>query len=319
MQPNTHTRDGARIELFANINLLTELDLANDLKAEGIGLYRSEFPFIVRSAFPSEEEQRIVYSRLFNAMQDKPVYIRTLDIGGDKVLPYLNIPAEDNPELGLRSIRFSLRHRDIFDQQLRAILRSGVHSAQLGIMFPMISSIDEFLAARQAVLSARDALETEGLSFHRDPAIGAMVETPALVHIIDELAREVDFLSIGTNDFIQYLLAVDRTNESVASYFQPHHPSVLRALAHIVNVARRYETPISVCGEVAHQKDFIPFLIGIGVRRLSVDPQFLPATQKQIRKIDTGCAQAYAKHALTVSTLSEMKDVNLTYRFFDDS
>lgn len=310
MQPMTHTRDGARIELYANINLLTELELANDLKAEGVGLYRSEFPFIVRSAFPSEEEQRIVYSRLFEAMQDKPVYVRTLDIGGDKVLPYLNTPTEDNPELGLRSIRFSLQHRDIFDQQLRAILRAGAYSERLGIMFPMISSIDEFQAARQAVLSAQAALDAEGLEFHRHPDIGAMVETPALVHIMDELARQADFLSIGTNDFIQYLLAVDRTNENVASYFQPHHPSVLRALAHIVDIARQHETPISVCGEVAHQKDFIPFLIGIGVRRLSVDPQFLPIIQKELHKMDTGSARAYAKHVLTVSTLSEMKVAN---------
>jgi phosphotransferase system, enzyme I, PtsP len=308
MQPITHTRDGVRIELFANINLLTELDLANDLKAEGVGLYRSEFPFIVRSAFPSEEEQRIVYGRLFSAMRDKPVYVRTLDIGGDKVLPYLNIPKEDNPELGLRSIRFSLQHRDIFDQQLRAILRAGANIDRLGIMFPMISSIDEFQAARQAVVEAQAALEGEGLDFHRHPDIGAMIETPALVHIMDELARQADFLSIGTNDFIQYLLAVDRTNENVASYFQPHHPSVLRALAHIVDIARQHETPTCVCGEVAHQKDFIPFLIGIGVRRLSVDPQFLPIIQKEIHNIDTGRAQAYVKHALTVSTLSEMNN-----------
>lgn len=308
MLSQTHTRDGERVELFANINLLTELDLANDLKAEGVGLYRSEFPFIVRSAFPSEEEQRIVYARLFKAMRGKPVFVRTLDIGGDKVLPYLNIPKEDNPELGLRSIRFSLQYRDIFDQQLRAILRAGAHTERLGIMFPMVSSIDEFQAARQAVKAALADLEAEGLDHHRHPDIGAMVETPALVHIMEEFARQADFLSIGTNDFIQYLLAVDRTNENVASYYQPHHPSVLRALARIVEIARHHETPISVCGEVAHQKDFIPFLIGIGIRRLSVDPQFLPVIQKEILNIDAGRAQAYAKRALTVSTLSEMEE-----------
>jgi len=308
MQAKTFTRDGLRIELFANINLLSELALANTLKAEGVGLYRSEFPFIVRSAFPSEEEQRMVYARLFKEMQGKPVYIRTLDVGGDKVLPYLNTPKENNPELGLRSIRFSLQYRDIFDQQLRAILRAGAQVEKLGIMFPMISSIDEFQAARQAVKDAQSALQEEGLDHHPHPDVGAMVETPALVQVMDELARSADFLSIGTNDFIQYMLAVDRTNENVAAYYQAHHPAVLRSLAFIVKTAQRHRKPICVCGEVAHQADFIPFLIGAGVQRLSVDPQFLPLIQKEINAIEMDQAEKYARQMLKISTLSEMRD-----------
>lgn len=307
MAPRTHTLDGRRVELFANINLLSELQLANALKAEGIGLYRSEFPFIVRSAFPSEEEQLAVYSKLIEPMRDKPVYIRTLDVGGDKVLPYLKIPKEDNPELGLRSIRFSLQYRDIFDQQIRAILRAGAQTQKLGIMFPMISSIDEFQAARSAVREAQAALAEEGLVYHAQPEIGAMVETPALVHIMDELARKADFFSIGTNDFIQYMLAVDRTNENVSAYYQPYHPAVLRALAHVVRTARRHGRPVCVCGEVAHQLGYLPFLIGIGVERLSVDPQFLPVIQKEIGTISTDKAQAHARRLLSVSTLSDMK------------
>ena len=304
----TLTGDGKRIELFANINLLSELTLAGDLKAEGVGLYRSEFPFIVRSAFPTEEEQRIIYTRLFDAMEGKPVFIRTLDVGGDKVLPYLNTPKEDNPELGLRSIRFSLQYREIFDQQLRAILRAGEQHDRLGIMFPMISSLDEFQSARLAVEEVQQALKEEDLGYHPDPMIGAMVETPALVPLMDELAREADFFSIGTNDFIQYMLAVDRTNENVAAYYQPHHPAVLRSLAQIVATARRHGKPLSVCGEVAHQKDFLPFLIGIGVERLSVDPQFMPVIQKEIGKISIEKAQAHAKKLLSFSTFSEMED-----------
>jgi phosphotransferase system enzyme I (PtsP) len=263
----------------------------------------------VRSEFPTEEEQRLVYARLFESMADKPVYIRTLDVGGDKVLPYLNIPREDNPELGLRAIRFSLRHRHIFDQQIRAILRAGAHTAKLGIIFPMISSIDEFVAARRVVHEAQAALTKEGREFHPAPELGAMIETPALVSIMDELARQVDFLSIGTNDFIQYLLAVDRTNENVAAYYQPFHPAVLRSLAQIVTIAHQHEKPIAVCGEVAHQKDFLPFLIGIGVRHLSVDPQFLPETQRTIHGIDQKAAQAQAQALLKVSTLAKMKEI----------
>lgn len=305
--PETFTSDGLRIELFANINLLSELSLARTLKAEGIGLYRSEFPFIVRSDFPTEEEQRLVYARLFEEMGTRPVFIRTLDIGGDKILPYLNIPKEVNPVLGLRSIRFSLQYRHIFDQQIRAILRAGSRAHKLGIIFPMISSIDEFDQACQAVREAQVALENDGLAYHRQPELGVMIETPALVPIMDELARKVDFFSIGTNDFIQYMLAVDRTNENVAAYYQPYHPSVLRSLAHIVSCARKHKKPISICGEVAHQVDFIPFLIGIGLQRLSVDPQFIPEIQKVISHIDASQAKVYAGHLLSVPTLSAMK------------
>jgi phosphotransferase system enzyme I (PtsP) len=309
MRPETRTRDGKRIRLLANINLLSELDAANELKAEGVGLYRSEFPFIVRTNFPSEEEQRVVYGRLFSAMHGKPVSIRTLDVGGDKVLPYLNTPQEDNPELGLRSIRFTLQNRDIFDQQLRAILRAGAGVDHLGIMFPMISSIDEFRTARRAVKEAQVSLEAEGLRFHRRPDIGAMVETPAVVPVMDELAREADFFSIGTNDFIQYMLAVDRTNENVAAYYQTRHPAVLRSLDRIVSRTRKHGKPVSVCGEMAHQNKFLPFLLGIGIRCLSVDPQFLPAVQKAIGTISTQHAQGYAQRMLAASTLAELEKI----------
>ncbi|MBI5062276.1 MAG: hypothetical protein HZB87_02055 [Desulfatitalea sp.] len=248
------------MHLLANINLLSELSLAHDLKAEGVGLYRSEFPFIVRSVLPSEEEQRLVYERLFHQMADRPVCVRTLDIGGEKVLPYLNLPQEANPELGLRSIRFLLKHRDVFDQQLRAILRAGARTEQLSIMFPMISSLDEFEEARKAVEEAIADLAREQLEHHDRPAIGTMIEMPSVLAIIDELATAADFFAIGTNDFIQYMLAVDRSNENVAGYYQPFHPSILRALARIVETANRHAKPLSVCGETAHDPEFIPFL-----------------------------------------------------------
>ncbi len=319
MAPETRTRDKARVHLMANINLLSELDLALELKAEGIGLYRSEFPFIVRSDLPSEEEQRLVYERLFHKMDRRPVWIRTLDVGGDKVLPYLDTLQEDNPELGLRSIRFSLKHRDIFDQQIRAILRAGAHSPSLGIMFPMISSIDEFRTACQTVLQAIAVLTDEKLSHHREPKLGAMIELPAIVEIIDELAREADFLSIGTNDFTQYMLAADRTNKHVSAYYQPYHPSVLRALARIVQRAAASQVPVSVCGEVAHQEDFVPFLIGIGIRRLSVDPQFLPALQRDISAMSVARAEDYAQQMLSASTAAQIEQVRKEWAWGCDS
>ena len=309
MKVETRTGDGVRIELLANINLLSELKLAKELKAEGIGLYRSEFPFIVRSVFPSEEEQRLVYASLFQEMGNRPILIRTLDVGGDKVLPYLNIPEEQNPELGLRSIRFSLRYRDIFDQQIRAILRAGAEAGSLGIMFPMISSVDEFNTARAAVQEAIASLAKENLAYHPNPSIGAMIELPAVVEIIDELAQCADFFSIGTNDFIQYMLAVDRTNENVSEYYQPYHPAVLRALAHLARKARNRAKPLSVCGEVAHHPEFLPFLIGIGIRRLSVDPQFLPVVQKTISSFTMAEAEEYARQLLKASTLSAIQEI----------
>lgn len=319
MAPETLTRDNVRVHLMANINLLSELDLALELKAEGIGLYRSEFPFIVRSDLPSEEEQRLVYERLFNKMAQRPVWIRTLDVGGDKVLPYLDMLQEDNPELGLRSIRFSLRHREIFDQQVRAILRAGEGYPSLGIMFPMVSSIDEFRTARQTVRQAIAALTDEKLPHHREPKLGAMIELPAMVEIIDELAREVDFLSIGTNDFTQYMLAADRTNKHVAAYYQPYHPSVLRALARIIQRAADHQVPVSVCGEVAHQKDFVPFLIGVGLRRLSVDPQFLPALQRTISAMPVTKAEEYARQLLSAATFAQVEQVRKDWAWGSDT
>jgi phosphotransferase system enzyme I (PtsP) len=318
MAPETLTRDQARVHLMANINLLSELDLALALKAEGIGLYRSEFPFIVRSNLPSEEEQRLVYERLFDKMDRRPVWIRTLDVGGDKVLPYLDTLQEDNPELGLRSIRFSLKHRDIFDQQVRAILRAGARSPSLGIMFPMISSIDEFRTACQTVRQAIEVLKEENLPHHHEPQLGAMIELPAIVEIIDELAREADFLSIGTNDFTQYMLAADRTNKHVSAYYQPYHPSVLRALARIVQRAAGSNVPVSVCGEVARQKDFVPFLIGIGIRRLSVDPQFLPALQSTIRAMSVTRAEEYARQLLAASTVAQIEQMRKDWAWGGD-
>jgi phosphotransferase system enzyme I (PtsP) len=299
----TRTRDGESVKLLANINLLSEIKLAKDLNVEGIGLYRTEFPFLVRSNLPSEEEQYLVYKRLCDEMGDLEVTIRTLDIGGEKLLPYLEGTKEANPELGLRSIRFSLRHREVFLQQLRAILRAGAGTGKLKIVFPMISAIDEFRQARHAVEEAMVDLARKKLPFHPSPALGAMIELPAVLDIIHELAKEADFFSIGTNDLIQYLLAVDRTNERVAAYYQPYHPSVLRSLHRIIQAAVKAEIEVSVCGEMGHEPEFIPFFIGAGLRTFSVDPHFLRSVQEKIVNLSVSQASAYARALLAEPTL----------------
>jgi phosphotransferase system enzyme I (PtsP) len=301
----TRTRDGESIKLLANINLLSEIKLAKDLNVEGIGLYRTEFPFLIRSTLPSEEEQYLVYKRLCKEMDGREVTIRTLDIGGEKLLPYLEGTQEANPELGLRSIRFSLHYREIFLQQLRAILRAGAGTGagKLKIVFPMISAIDEFRQARQAVEEAMIDLARQHLPFHAAPALGTMIELPAVLDIIDELAKEADFFSIGTNDFIQYMLAVDRSNERVAAYYQPYHPSILRSLYRIIQAAVKAEIEVTICGEMGHEPEFIPFLVGAGLRAFSVDPYFLRAVQEKIVSLSASEAAAYARTLLAEPTL----------------
>jgi len=300
----TRTGDGTRVRLLANINLLSELAVARELNAEGIGLYRTEFPFIIRPTFPSEEEQYLVYKHLLNEMADREVTIRTLDIAGDKALVYANATSGKNPDLGLRSIRFSLRNRPLFEQQLRAILRAGAASRHLRIMFPMISSLDEFREARQVVEACQRDLEREDLPHHPRPSIGMMVEVPSVVEIMPALAREVDFFSIGTNDFIQYTLAVDRTNEKVADYYRAYHPAVLRGLARVVRAATAAGREIAVCGEMGHETVYIPFLLGIGVRTLSVGPQFLPAVHERIAGLTLAEAERHARLLLAEDTLA---------------
>ncbi len=305
VKPETKTSDGERVTLLANINLLSELSLACRLKAEGIGLYRSEFPFLIRPTLPTEDEQVRIYGELFKAMDGKEVTIRTLDIGGDKFPAYYDIKKETNPSLGLRSIRFSLLHLEGFKTQLRAIFRAAGENGILRIMFPMISSVDEVLQLRELIKECQEDLESDKLVFPHQYKLGVMMELPAAMEIMEDLARLVDFFCIGTNDFVQYMLAVDRTNELVSNYYQSHHPAVLRGLARMAMIANQYNKPISICGEIAHQAHMLPFLLGIGIRRLSLDPRFLPRIQKRIAQLDMKESQAFASALLSAPTLAE--------------
>lgn len=309
MAGETVTADGQHVRLLANINLISDLRSAVALQLEGIGLYRTEFPFLVRANFPSEEEQLRVYRKLVEAMPGKTITFRTLDVGGDKCLAYYDHGTEPNPNLGMRSIRFSFRHPEIFHQQIRAILRAGFDAKELRIMFPMISSLDELLQARDAVHECLQALAKEGLEHNSAPVIGIMVEIPSVVEIIDELAVVADFLCIGTNDFVQFMLAVDRGNTLVTPYYTPHHPAVLRALRRIADAGNKHGKEVSICGELAHETEYIPFLIGIGIRTLSVDPRFSVRSQRFLKTVSVEEAEQIAKRALSAASIAEVSQV----------
>ena len=306
VKEKTLTADGTRIQLFANINLLSDLKLADKFRAEGVGLYRSEFPFIIRNAFPSEEEQRQVYGRIVESMAGREVTFRTLDIGGDKLLSYQSEVEEANPFLGLRGIRFLLRNKDIFIEQLCAMLRAGV-GGNTRIMFPLISSVDEFVEAREVVRECMKQLDDRGVEYNRETKLGIMVELPSAVTLVEDLAHEVDFMSIGTNDLIQYTLAVDRTNEMVSKLYLSHHPAILRAIERVASVARAHRVDVSICGDIVRDSKMIPFLLGAGITKFSIAPRRMPDIQKAVEAISMEKAVYTARQMLEFSRISEVE------------
>ncbi|HNX52925.1 MAG TPA: phosphoenolpyruvate--protein phosphotransferase [Pontiellaceae bacterium] len=314
VKAETRTADGTRVQLFANINLLSDLKLALSFHTEGVGLYRSEFPFIIRNAFPSEEEQYQVYNRIVESMGGREVTFRTLDIGGDKVLTYQNEAEEANPFLGLRAIRFSLLHKDLFAEQLRAFLRAGA-GGNTRIMFPLIASLDDFIEARAVVYDCMKELDARGVPYNRNTKIGIMVELPSAVALIEDLAHEVDFMSIGTNDLIQYMLAVDRTNEMVSKLYTSHHPAILRAIERVASVARSHRKDVSICGDIAMDPKMIPFLLGAGITKLSLPPGRVHEIQQVIEKISMEKAVYTARRMLSASRISEVDAIINGYNF----
>lgn len=306
MKDESRTRDGVRVRVMANINMLSELKTARKLKAEGVGLYRSEFPFIIRSNFPSEEEQYRVYRTIIENMGGREVLFRTLDIGGDKMLSYFPSVAENNPFLGLRAIRFSFRYKDIFYEQVRAMLRAGADT-NLKIMFPLISSVDDFLQARDMVRVCAGQLAGEGVPHNHEPELGAMIELPSAVEVAEELAREANFISIGGNDLVQYMLAVDRTNQHISDLYVSYHPAVLRALKRIADAAAAHQTPVSFCGEMATDKKILPFLVGIGLRRFSVEPRMIPFMQRTLEELDAAACVTFAGQLLQLGRISDIR------------
>jgi phosphotransferase system enzyme I (PtsP) len=306
VKSKTMTKCGERIHLYANINLLSDLKPARKFKAEGVGLYRSEFPFIVRNDFPTEEEQYVIYKKIVDQMKGKTVTFRTLDIGGDKMLSYYSNISEANPFLGMRAIRFSLQNQDIFCQQLRAFLRAGA-GADTRIMFPLVSSVDDFVEARRIVYECMDELEADGLPYSRKTKLGVMMELPSAVEVADELAQEADFLSIGSNDLIQYMLAVDRTNEQVSSLYLAHHPAILRATNRIVKAALTQNKDISICGDLSADSRMLPFLLGIGLKKFSIDIVNAPSVQRLVKSITLEEAEGMAESMLGFGRISEVE------------
>ena len=303
IKTETQTLDGKRIQIMSNINLLGDLDLALQLKTEGVGLYRTEFPFLLRDMLPSCEDQQWIYRELFGRMEDREVTVRTLDAGGDKMLSYFDTDGEANPELGLRSTRLMLDHPEILDDQLTAILLARNARTRVRIMFPMIASPDDFMAARQRVVACWERLPEEKRG--EFPPVGMMLELPAVTNLMDEFVHLSDFFSIGTNDFVQYMLAVDRSNERVAKFYCPHHPAVLRALYSMVQPVLAAGKDISVCGEMVNDPRYVHFFVGIGIRKISIDPARMPEIQTCLSTETCSSMEAFAKQLLTSTSIRE--------------
>ncbi|MDH5218980.1 MAG: phosphoenolpyruvate--protein phosphotransferase, partial [Gammaproteobacteria bacterium] len=300
------TPDKVRIPLYINSGLLSDISSSMDSGAEGIGLYRTEFPFIIRDRFPGEEEQTKLYREILEAYNPLPVTLRTLDIGGDKTLDYFPI-VEENPFLGWRGIRISLDHPDIFVTQLRAMLRASAGMNNLHILLPMISSVTEVNESLDLISRAREELIDEGIKDLYMPRIGAMIEVPSSVYQADLIAKRVDFLSIGTNDLVQYLLAVDRNNSNVADLYDSLHPAVLMAVQSVVRSASMANVHVSVCGEMAGDPAAAILLLGMGMDSLSMNPVALPRIKWVIRNFPFKKARQLLEDALQMESANHIR------------
>ncbi len=299
------TKDGKTLKLLANIEFSEEADVALRSGALGVGLYRTEFLYMNRKDLPSEEEHFQTYRRIAEKFGDQTVTIRTLDLGGDKFASQLELAEEMNPAMGLRAIRFCLRERDIFKQQIRAILRASSHG-QVQMMFPMISGVDELRTALAVVEEARSELRKRRISYDRHMRVGIMVEIPSAAIIADQLAREVDFFSIGTNDLIQYVLAIDRVNEHVSYLYEPLHPAILRLIRRVVDGGHDAGIPVAMCGEMAGEPLYAYVLLGLGVDEWSMNATSIPRVKRILRKSVAYEAREFAAELLVHSTADDI-------------
>lgn len=301
------TKDGHRVSLYANIGLLSDVAFAQLHGAQGIGLYRTEIPFLAHRDFPNEEEQHTLYRRVVEAMGGMPVTIRTLDIGADKYPAYVRRASlEPNPVLGWRSLRVSLELAEVFKTQLRAILRTG-NLGRVRLLLPMVSSLEEILKVKEILTEVKEGLGRDEVPFDPQMELGIMVEVPAAVQLASRLIREVDFLSIGTNDLIQYILAVDRSNRKVAGLYEPLHPAVLSALTHVIEVAKKEGKRVGMCGEMAGDPLCTLLLLGMGLDEFSMEPLFIPVIKKIIRSSSYQAAKTSAQIVLQMDTVGEIK------------
>ncbi len=301
------TLDGVSVTLLANIEKAEEVTIAAKYFAQGVGLYRTEFLFMNSVRMPSEQEQFVAYKTVASALAPNPVIIRTLDVGGDKPMTSQAdlFPKEDNPFMGFRAIRFCLEHQEIFKDQLRAILMASAHG-KVRIMYPMISGAEEMARANAVLAECMTELKQRGQPFDENIEVGAMIEIPSAAATIDLLAHDCRFFSIGTNDLIQYLLAIDRVNDRIAHLYEPTHPAVIRTLKHIVDESHKYNIPVGVCGEMAGDPIFAPLLLGLGVDSLSMSPAWLPSVKYLVRSMTMTDARALANEALGMSSPKEI-------------
>ena len=299
------TLDGTRITLSANIEHPSDVEMVREYGAEGVGLFRTEYLFIHRDTLPTEEEQYEAYAAVARGLKPNPVLIRTLDLGGDKFLTQLKVPEEMNPFLGWRAIRFCLEEKEIFSAQLRAILRASAHG-DIRMMYPMISGVGEMDEANALVEECKAQLTEEGVEFNPDMEIGAMIEIPSAVMVADDLAKRAKFFSIGTNDLIQYSLAVDRMNERIAHLYQPTHPAILNLIRLTVEAAERNGIWAGVCGEMAHDPALVPLLLGLGIKELSAATPSIPNIKYLIRNLDLNEAKELAAEALKLESSAEI-------------
>jgi phosphotransferase system enzyme I (PtsI) len=296
------TRDGRHIVLSANIELPDDVEAAPRNGAEGIGLYRTEFLYLNRTTLPSEEEQYATYRKVAEQVRPHPLIIRTFDLGGDKVAG-VDSGDELNPFMGERAIRFSLEHPDVFKAQLRAIIRASA-AGNVKIMFPMISGLEELRRALACLEECKTELEREGQDFNPETEVGAMIEIPSAAISAERLAREVDFFSIGTNDLIQYAIAVDRVNERIAYLYEPTHPAVLRLLKMVADAAHAHDIWVGVCGEMAGDLALVPLLLGLGMDELSVGASLVPRVKRAVQSLSHSECQQLVPELMELDTSS---------------
>lgn len=298
--------DGYQVEIAGNIGKPEDVEKILEVGADGIGLFRTEFLYMNRQGLPDEEEQFIVYRQILEKMQGKPVVVRTLDIGGDKHLPYLKMPTEMNPFLGYRAIRLCLHEQEIFRSQLRALLKASIYG-NLKIMFPMIATVEEFRAAKKLLLEETQRLVDSGVAVSEEIEVGLMIEIPSAAIIADLFAQEADFLSIGTNDLIQYTVAVDRMNENVSYLYQPYHPAVLRLIKIIIDAGKQHGKWVGMCGEMAGDEIAIPLLLAFGLDEFSVNASSILKTRAQISKLSKQQLAVHIDHVLKLATAGDVE------------
>jgi phosphotransferase system enzyme I (PtsI) len=302
------TRDNRQISLQANIELVEELDDARRFGAEAIGLYRSEFLYISKSPdLPSEEEHFMVYRKLAEAMAPNPCVIRTFDLGGKKLAREVMGSKEDNPVLGLRALRLCMKHRDMFKVQLRALLRASAFG-NLRIMFPLVSGVQELRQVKTLVRELMNELDAQGVKYNRAVKIGIMIEVPSAALIADFLATEADFFAIGTNDLIQYSLAIDRSNENVSYLYEPLHPGLLRLIKSVIDAGKRAGIPVSLCGEMGSDPIYAIVLLGLGLEIFSMNPSNIPVIKNVVRSVRYRDCRRIAEIALQKKTAQEIEE-----------